>query len=206
LQERIRSQIRKNMPWPIGKVHLTFGPDPGEVVIPNVAYRIAMETRNDCDWKGTEEIQAVILKGDWEIKRVPMSVTFRVFGGVCVADKKIKRKSLISRSDLRIEEREITRFRDNLLFSMDDVIGKRAVRTIPSGRVLNDKMLEVPPLVLRGERVEIISRANNATVKVQGISKQDGCLGDEIRVRNPLTRRTIKATVCGEKTVSLSKY
>jgi flagellar basal body P-ring formation protein FlgA len=73
-----------------------------------------------------------------------------------------------------------------------------------SGVIFTDKNVNNPPLVRKGERVRLLVRESGAMVEVDGIAKENGSLGDRIRVRSELNQKLVTGFVCGEGQVNLS--
>ena len=81
----------------------------------------------------------------------------------------------------------------------------RARRSLPAGRLLTEGDLEPLPLVYRGETVQLLLQRGAIEIELRGEAMSDGWLGDHIRVRNPLTRRVMTATVSGGGEVTLQQ-
>ncbi|OGS36342.1 MAG: flagella basal body P-ring formation protein FlgA [Elusimicrobia bacterium RIFOXYB2_FULL_49_7] len=205
IQEEARKAILRQMPWSKDKVHLTFSSLPEKITIPDEEYSMSLTPRDDCDWKGNEILDMVVLSGEREISRIPISVRMKVYEVVCVAARKIKRGNSVTDEDIRFEEREITELRDTPFLNGEGLIGRMATRTISEGAVLSDKMIDTPPIVKKGEHVRILSRENNALVALDGIANRDGKLGEKIRVKKLMDLKLIWVYVCGEGLVSLNK-
>mgnify|MGYP003501331045 FL=1 len=60
---------------------------------------------------------------------------------------------------------------------------------------MNAGLLDLPPLVKRGQTVTILSATQGLEVRATGEALADGTSGETIRVRNLLTRKVIQATV-----------
>ncbi|OGJ85963.1 MAG: flagella basal body P-ring formation protein FlgA [Candidatus Raymondbacteria bacterium RifOxyA12_full_50_37] len=205
LQESVRTWVLSKIPWKKDKVHLSFSSIPEKVVLPDNAYELQFKENAQCDWKGAEKLDIIVLSNGAEIKRIPVNIRLQVYGLVCIADRKIARNTVIFSSDLRVEERDLTEIRDNTFANPSLVAGKRATRTIVPGKVINDKMIEEQPVVFKGNKVKILYTVNTASISVDGEAREDGSIGEEIRVRNLVNRKIIKAFVCGEGEVTLTR-
>ena len=74
-------------------------------------------------------------------------------------------------------------------------IGKRLRYPVATGAALNAGLLDLPPLVKRGQTVTIVSTGQGLEVRATGEALADGTNGETIRVRNSLTKKIIQATV-----------
>jgi flagellar basal body P-ring formation protein FlgA len=203
LAEELRKRLFERMPWPKAKVQVTFGSVPEKVVIPDKDYRVALEQGSDCDWRGNEIMRALIMNGDEIMKEFPVSVRIKVFGEVCIADKKLKRGTLLSDGDVRMETRDVTEIHENTFSALPSLMGKKLKRTLLAGMVVCESMIEIPPLVRRGDKVVIVSRENTATVTSDGVARQDGLMGQKVQVRNSLNNKLVDAYVTGPGEVDL---
>lgn len=205
LRDEVRRQVMERMPWTKTQAHISIDASPGDVVLPDMENHVEVAPPSDCDWRGSEQFRVRVLHGQDEFKSFPVTVRIRVYDQVCVAAAKLKRGTLLSAGDLRLETREVTDLREKLFNNPDAVVGSKLSRTVLSGAVLQAGWVEVPPLVHRGDKVRIIVRSNDTEVGVEGTAREDGALGERIRVRNEMTRRTLDAWVSGLNEVELNK-
>jgi flagella basal body P-ring formation protein FlgA len=110
-----------------------------------------------------------------------------------------------------IEEQDLTVVKERLFDSGKDLLrnkgeaaGKRALRSIDAGQLVERKMLEDPPLVKKGERVRIEASGGQIRVTALGRVLQDGRAGEQVRVMNLMSGKEIYATVTGAGAVAVS--
>ncbi len=72
-----------------------------------------------------------------------------------------------------------------LAMSRDAVIGLEADRRLPAGRVLGPGDVQRPVVVRRGDELVVRSGADGFQLRMAVIARDDGRLGDRIRVRHP---------------------
>ena len=99
--------------------------------------------------------------------------------------------------------RDISKLSGHAFISISDLIGNRCRHLIQSGRIITRRMTEIPPLIERGEKVTIQMVKGRLTITSSGIARQDGWLGDRIRIRTPQSQRELLAMVRGEQTVEI---
>ncbi len=205
LTEQIQKCLFEKLPWPKSKVQITITAVPEVLVIPNEKYSLSIEPASDCDFRGNEPMQVVISDSVREIKRFPIIIRIKIFETVCIADKKLKRKTVLSDADLKLDTRDVTEIHENFYSNIAEIEGKSLDRTILAGTVLTEDMIEVPFLVKRGDKVKIVSREKTAMVTADGIAKKDGRMGDKIQVRNSINNKLVDVWVCGTGEVNLCK-
>jgi flagella basal body P-ring formation protein FlgA len=85
----------------------------------------------------------------------------------------------------------------NVLTSFEEAIGKTSVRPIQAGNVILSRMIEIPPLVTKGDRVLIKAESDEIRITTMGEVLEDGRSGDQVRVININSGKEISAKVTG---------
>ncbi len=148
---------------------------------------------------------------------VPLSVVFDVDGRfqktiratarvealapVVVAARPIGRLKPISTDDLKMEKMNLAELPTGVMTDADDIIGKRARRNIHAGDILRPDLIEMPPLVKRGDMVVIVAESEGIKVTATGEVKSDGLRGDQVKVVNLDSNKRFSARVVDKKTV-----
>ena len=148
---------------------------------------------------------------------VPLSVVFDVDGRfqktiratarvealapVVVAARPIGRLKPISTDDLKMEKMNLVELPTGVMTDADDIIGKRARRNIDAGDILRPDLIEMPPLVKRGDMVVIVAESEGIKVTATGEVKSDGLRGEQVKVVNLDSNKRFSARVVDKKTV-----
>jgi flagella basal body P-ring formation protein FlgA len=148
---------------------------------------------------------------------VPLSVVFDVDGRfqktiratarvealapVVVAARPIGRLKPISTDDLKMEKMNLAELPTGVMTDADDIIGKRARRNIHAGDILRPDLIEMPPLVKRGDMVVIVAETEGIKVTATGEVKSDGLRGEQVKVVNLDSNKRFSARVVDKKTV-----
>jgi flagella basal body P-ring formation protein FlgA len=82
-------------------------------------------------------------------------------------------------------------------------IGRVLRRTVDEGQALNASLLGAPTLVRRGQQVTVEAQAGGLTVRMEGVARGDGALGDIIDVENGGSGRVVQAVVRSAKSVEV---
>ncbi len=139
-----------------------------------------------------------------EKARVWAQCSVRVYAPVVVAARPIEMGSIIGPDDVRLEERDITgSFRDYVM-SVDGVVGKRAKRFMFPGSPVLSRYIDSPPVVKRGKRVTIVLDTDTLRITVPGVAKQDGRIGDVIKVENLTSKKVIFGEVVSSSEVRVN--
>ncbi len=106
----------------------------------------------------------------------------------------IRRGELIQADQVELTPKNIL-ILDRPFTQMQDVIGKLAKRTLPTGRPLREGDCTAPPVVSEGQFVKIIAQKGQLRISANGIAKSSGVSGDIIRVKNISSNKLIYAKV-----------
>ena len=90
-----------------------------------------------------------------------------------------------------------------MFFSKDLLVGKRAKTNIGIGRVIYKSMVEIPPVIKRGQRVLIVAESDTLKVTAPGVAKEDGRIGELIKVQNLLSKKVVIGKVVDAQTVKV---
>ncbi len=136
----------------------------------------------------------------WSIY-VPAKV--QVFDRVVVSARPLSRGNVLAAGDVELTEMEVTSLAGGYLSAPEQAFGKALRRNVQIGAVLGPGLLELPKLIQRGERVQIIARTGGMEVRMEGEALEDGAKGEVIRVRNRSSKRGVEARVAGPGTVEI---
>ncbi len=114
---------------------------------------------------------------------------------VVVATRKLRRLDVLEAEDIHLQSIQIRRVRSRYLFNLKEVLGKRLTQSLRKGMPIRENQLEIAPLVQRGDRVTITVRSQGLQIVTSGKAKEDGQLGEMIRVMNLESKKTVFAEV-----------
>ena len=122
---------------------------------------------------------------------------------VLVANRPIPRFKVITADDFTFQTLDAARLPDDIVLAEADAIGKRARRTIPAQTVLRQDLIELPPVVQKGDRVLIVAASRGLRITALGEVKHTGKVGERIPVENLSSSKTIMARVVDHQTVQV---
>lgn len=124
------------------------------------------------------------------VKNIVVRGELEVISRVVIAAADLQRGSLISAADVKLALADLTNLR-NPIFTPGEVIGMRLKRSIRQGKPLSSRLVELPPIIKRGELVTITIRKGGLTVTARGIASHDAKQGAMVRVRNSSSQKEI---------------
>jgi flagella basal body P-ring formation protein FlgA len=167
--------------------------------------KIRIELLRQADGKLLGHVRlTVIVRVDGKImRRVILSGWVDRFENVVCASRSLRRNCILTEDDVSTKRRNISKLPYNVLTSMEEVVGKRVKHAVRADTVLLANMVEVPPLIRRGDKVTIVAESSTLLVTALGIAQTKGGLGDQVRVKNCMNRKEIIARVVNGSTVKV---
>lgn len=135
--------------------------------------------------------------------RVYVPVTVAVVRPVVVTARSLARDTILAPGDVRLAEREVAGLAYGSFAAAEEVVGQRLRRDVAEGSILNPGLVLVPPLVRRGQEVLIEARSPGFSVRVAGVARRDGRLGETIPVQNISSGEVREAVVRSAKSVEV---
>lgn len=164
----------------------------------------------------------------WEIKvpdrffqggNIPVSITFflngrkaqevhfqaqiEIYAWVIVAQNYLSKHQLIKEKDVHLVYRNITKYPADVITDIKEVIGKRTSLHINAWEVLRQSMVEVPPLVKKGDYVTLLAENEGLRITTVGEVKEDGRQGEIVKVLNISSKKEVYGRVLDSQTVQV---
>ncbi|OQY25724.1 MAG: flagella basal body P-ring formation protein FlgA [Desulfobacteraceae bacterium 4572_35.2] len=121
---------------------------------------------------------------------------------VVVVQQPLRRGAIISQSDVDLVGLDISKAHDPL-FKLSDVVGLRVARSLRAGQIVERKNIEYPPVVTKGDFVRIIAQRGSMVLTASGVARQDGRMGEVIRVQNSSSQKEVRGRVIGPSKVKV---
>ncbi len=195
--------VEQQLPWPAERIVITrFAVEPRHLSLPEdtkEVVRLKHRLR-----PGSNTLIVDYLSQGKLMARVRMLGYVEVMLPVVVLKRPLPRQALIRAEDLALEDRPLTRLAKDVILDPKEAIGLQTRVSLRAGAVLRKSVLERPPVVKRGSLVRIVAQGKNFTVSAIGEARQNGRIGEIIRVRNLSSKREIFAQVVDQKTVRVT--
>ncbi len=150
---------------------------------------------------GTQSVWVRFTDGSRTIKKIPISINAIIIKEVVVAGKRINRGKGLSRTNLKMETRQLGKNWEQYFFSIQDLNGSESKRLIKKGVALTGRMIRETQMVHSGQQVNVRLHAGNLTISTKGVAKQGGAYGNEIKLKIDKTGKTVKGIVSSENLV-----
>ncbi|MCS7180935.1 MAG: flagellar basal body P-ring formation chaperone FlgA [bacterium] len=169
----------------------------GDILVP-----ISENINFSLKWpRNSIEVSPLIVEikdGDKKIKEFRVIVKIGIEGEFFITREKINLGETL-------EDKVIKKFvkvsflRDFPILNEEDLKGKIAKVTIPSGSLLTANMIDSRPLVKKGDEIDINMENENLKIEMKLVSLQSGKKNEIIWAVNPNSGKRMKIKVTGEK-------
>ncbi len=122
---------------------------------------------------------------------------------VVVASRALARDTVLAPGDVRLANSATGAAPTGALHDVNLVVGRRLRRPADDGQALTTGLLAAPTLVRRGQEVQVEAEAGGLQVRMAGVARGDGALGDIIEVENGASGRVVQAVVRSAKSVEV---
>jgi len=167
----------------------------------NVTYEVILP--KNTDFLGSIALPVVFkVNGEFK-KKIWATAGIEILMEVVVTKRPLRRYQIISQDDIYLQKRDLTNLPANVIISFEDVLGKRTKRVIDADVALRTDLVELPPLVRRGDVVMIIAESDAVKVTALGEVREKGRRGERIRVVNLASKKEIYGRVLDSNTVKV---
>ncbi|MFH1860486.1 MAG: flagellar basal body P-ring formation chaperone FlgA [bacterium] len=175
---------------------------PDEVVLPKGEITLQVDNNYNLSKTNKRLFIPIIVKVNGKQTQV-MRIGFEIqeLQRVVVAASDIKIKQMITKKDLRVEERDVSCLRQTPFANIEEAMGKRATAFIKQGNILTISLVECSPYIKKGDQVIITKRIGSLIITTPGISCKDGMIGERISVKNSDSKKMINGVVCEGKKI-----
>jgi flagellar basal body P-ring formation protein FlgA len=203
IADAVRSYIEANAPWEPARMTITGIDISGSVTVPagDVSINVQAPTRKD--YLGRVPFPVVVDGEGGYRRKLWATASIEVTADVVVSLRPINRYKRIEEDDVGVRRMNLADVSSSSIKDIDEVFDKRAKRRIRPNEVLTSDMVEFPPLVKRGDRIYILAESPGLRVTTLGEARQDGALGEKIRVVNLDSKKTLYGSVLDGSTVKV---
>jgi flagella basal body P-ring formation protein FlgA len=139
----------------------------------------------------------------WSIY-VPVSVISDMT--VVRVNRSLPRGTILSKHDLQALLVKRSPAHLPLIDHIEEAIGSALKRPLTAGTELQHSMLEAPVVIKRGDQTVIAAGNAQLSVRMTGKALQDGAIGEQIRVQNLASKRTIQGEVQADGSILVMNW
>lgn len=203
VRSAVRQFIQRNAPWNPEQMHIKSIKYNHPLTVPAGRVTLDVSAPKHTDWIGGTPFTVQVMVQGQKVRRITVPVNIEVWSDVVVSAKPLGRYQPIAEDDLQVKKMNLARVPSNVVVRMDQALGRRTNRNIAAGCVLRIDQIESPPMVKRGDIVQVIAQSPILKISVKGMAKQNGGEGDRIKVINLRSKKAIYAQVIDAHTVKV---
>lgn len=188
------------------------GVDPSQIAVPSLndfrlpaeqaaAATLDLSVHESEDFSGPTPVTVVMRQGDAELKRGVVTVRVQRPRRILVASRRLGRGVIVAASDLSWRELPEAQAGREALEDPEQLVGRTTARNISQGQAWRPELVTDPPLVARGELVRVQIQSGALRIDALGEARNDGHVGQRLRVLNPDSKREIVGILAADGVV-----
>lgn len=203
LKQIVSDYILQNIPRDNKTVRIKAIRVPQRIILPKgrVAYKVAAPRNPELMGKCSIAVEFSV--NGHSQKKVWATADIEILGPVVVTRKPLGRHKPITEDDIELQTMDLANLPDSVITDPGAVLGKRTRRAIGAQTALRADLVELPPLVKRGDLVVIVAESNGLKITTLGQVKKRGRLGERIPVINMDSKKILYARVIDSNTVKV---
>ena len=192
---------RRLQSLPDAEIRFTSVRTPGDIILPTgkITYTVRPSKPTII---GSSSFNILFAVDGRTIKNCTVRGRLEALASVATAAVNVRRGSIITPDQVEMVRQDISKL-DAPYFSRERVVGLQAKRTIRAGKPLDTMNVAPPPVIKKGEPVEIIASRGPLRISTKGIATMDGRPGDFIRVKNISSSKLVYCKVDAPGVVSV---
>ncbi len=195
--------VMKNSPWNPEDITITNVRYSGLPVVPagSRSYEIIPDDHEL--YLGNVAVNMNVYVDGKKVRTLRVAGIVSLYKNVIHAKRLLAKNQIVTPDDVELKRLRITSKPSEYAESEDLVVGKRTLREIYPGEPVKLSYLDNPIVVEKGDVVKIVLRKPGLIVTAKGIVKENGHIGDTIRVMNINSKKVIFCKVKSKETVQV---
>jgi flagella basal body P-ring formation protein FlgA len=194
LRLQIADWLHERSPWPVTSVELPSLHGFALAELPP-DLEVELSTHPSQPLIGSVPVRVKLQGGGETLMEGVVTANVRAELPVVVAARDLRSGRPLARRDIKVELRDVSELPAGWLDDPSQAVGRSPRRPVRAGNALApDSLDEVAP-VRRGQRVKIRLTRGRLRIETVGLAREDGAVGDWIRVLNVASRREVIARV-----------
>jgi flagella basal body P-ring formation protein FlgA len=201
--DAVKRHIQANSPWRSDQIKIKPIKYSQDLTVMDGRLSFQVKSPKHSDWLGSIPFFVFVYVDGQIAKKVTVPVTIDVWSDVALAAIPLGKYQIIESKHIRIKKMNLARVPENAVLHIEQAVGSRTNRNIAVNSILRSDQLELPPVVKRGDVVQVVAESNSMKISVKARAKESGAKGKTIRVQNLRSKKTIYAQVVDSQTVQV---
>lgn len=200
IDEYLKSQSR-DLPQAVVKFTPKAQPIPFYLPVGKLSYKVIPSNPKII---GSRQFSLIFKVDDRVRKNMSVRGKLEVLLPIAVTTTEIRKGTIITDGDITMAIRDVSKIKNPCL-NQQQILGKRAVRTLRPGRAVALNHVEFPPVVRKGELVKMVVLSSGMMITATGIAKKDGRIDETIKVQNTSSNKTVYCRVAAPGIVEVRR-
>lgn len=180
---------------PKSDIRLKYIHLPKEALPEGDNYRYLVETKQTSPRLGYQTVWLSVYDNKSLLKQLPVTVDLSILIDVVVATEKLKRGEKIEQNKISTKRIAVSRDYRNMIRCPDSAVGLITKQVVKEGEPLKQSILREPPDVFKGDKVNVKLVSGDLVVTARGEVKEDGLIGEKVKVFCETTRKLVYGIV-----------
>jgi flagella basal body P-ring formation protein FlgA len=203
LKELLTTALQRDYVRDMGELDLTLGRTWAPLTISNAPVALRVIEVPTLGVNSSFIVRFELSAGDQHLGLWQMPLMARVWRDVWIARSPLRRGQRFADADCLRERRDVLTIREAYLGGLDPS-GLELAENVSAGATVMERHLRPRTLVHRGQIAQAVARDGTMEISLKVEVLEDGSLGQQVRVRNLLSKREFRGKVEDEGTVSVS--
>jgi flagella basal body P-ring formation protein FlgA len=150
------------------------------------------------DWRGNVVLRVQVLQSgvngeEREVASVPVSYLVRRKEPRVYSAKVLRKGDALDPGALILRDDDTTFAQGQGFASLEELSGKRARAYIPAGKAVTADLVELPPMIRRGDIVRLLVKSGGIVIETQGRALRDARKGETLPLELADSKKQVQA-------------
>jgi flagella basal body P-ring formation protein FlgA len=204
IRDAVQAYIQANAPWHSDQMKIKKITCSHDVTVTEGQLSFQVDSPKHSDWLGSIPFTVSVMVDGRIAKKVTVPTIIEVWNDVVLAAIPLGKYQIIEPKHVRVEKMNLARAPAHAVLDIDQAVGSRTNRHIAVNSILRSDQIELPPVVKRGDVVQVVAESRHMKISVKARARESGAIGKMIRVQNLRSKKTIYAQVVDARTVRVN--
>jgi|KBSMisStandDraft_5_1062788.scaffolds.fasta_scaffold08415_7 flagella basal body P-ring formation protein FlgA len=197
IQQALLEYIRSHKEEAIADVQVQLLEPEETITVPWGALRMRVAPSGSAEEYGRRQFDVTLSVNGSAVRTASASADVTALIDVAVPTRSIRPDETIEAEDVTLARTPMAVLGRQYATNLDEVIGKRAIRSLAVQSPISKSALAQPYLVRKGDRVTIEAKRKGLSIQTIGIMKAVGQAGQMVTVTNQDSGKDLRAKVVG---------
>jgi len=200
-----RRYVQQQNPWPASELRVQIYPQEEPVLLPDKQFTLeVLPSKGQERFLGEVALEMAVLKEGRLLKKFKINGKVTLEQTIVCASRALPPQTVIGPKDVHLSRRDVTSLAQQDIFTSEkQVLGHLVSKGLGPQEILTNRHLDHKPIIKRGEEVTVVLDQNGLVISTRGVTREDGFLGRQVRVRNTKSKKEFQAEVLDAKTVKV---